>query len=675
MALGWIIDPGSAQFDLNDRASTFTTGQSCPPPVQRPQYVTGVDMDGDGLYANSYGNRQITLAVEVKGTSASDLETTMGHLHQKVAAVNREAVLSRTGVGGTLQYTSPSGKTVTFDVCSVSASPELGAAYFLGNLVTVTLVFDCLPFGLGAEQTLSDHAETSLPVLVFTEASIPGDAEALGRLVVDEDQGVDQWWLTWGVQSRYYDSSADAALFYEAETRSPRGGSATATGATGASGAGSNVMRSAALTNTATAVLSTQASVGAGGNHMAHVGDFRVYARVRGATSNTGVVTVAFEWGVGDFTHTTRNASRSLTVVDQQFGTWSLVDLGLVHVPAAVEGAQRWEGRILAASTVIGDTLDVDYLMLVPVGEGSGVASGEIVAPSVASFTARDEFDQTSGALNAKTLPIGGTWATTGDTTDLTVGSHVLTRSTNVVESSGRYAVASATNSLTDTAAQVDVKISALVDFAKLGLVARYNTTSRRIAAFLQVRAASAALVVTAMSTGPVAYTATHELAGIEPGTFYTIRLQVDQGGRVYAWLAPQGSTLGDPQIDFYYPDAAVGGDISSGKCGIYDVSEGTTANTRTYDNFWAAAPGRDAAIFASQHATIRSDAAIRLDSGGNTWQRISSFEGDYLTIPPAGLRMIVKGCRNDPATMADSAIDDISAQLFVTPRYLALPE
>ena len=85
-------------------------------------------------------------------------------------------------------------------------------------------------------------------------------------------------------------------------------------------------------------------------------------------------------------------------------------------------GTQRWEGRILAKSTVSGDDIDMDWLMLFPVDEGYGEVSAvaRIVTPT--AFSARDEFDQAAGNLTGKTAPVGGNWAGAGDT-------HRLTRS------------------------------------------------------------------------------------------------------------------------------------------------------------------------------------------------------------------------------------------------------
>ena len=65
---------------------------------------------------------------------------------------------------------------------------------------------------------------------------------------------------------------------------------------------------------------------------------------------------------------------------------------------------------------------------------------------------------------------------------------------------------------------------------------------------------------------------------------------------------------------------------------------------------------------------------------------RPAKYEGSYLLVPPAGaearsVRFIVKMSRGEIQTATgqtlsgpDSAIDDISARLFYTPRYLVVP-
>ena len=103
-------------------------------------------------------------------------------------------------------------------------------------------------------------------------------------------------------------------------------------------------------------------------------------------------------------------------------------------------------------------------------------------------------------------------------------------------------------------------------------------------------------------------------------------------------------------------------------------------AGVRNFDNHRSAAIPSDAAIFASQSMEIRHDRIIREDAAGTLWPAVSSFEGFYPVVPVAWLegrtlRAIVKACRNDPRTLPDPGIDDISARLTYTPRVVSLPE
>jgi hypothetical protein len=103
-------------------------------------------------------------------------------------------------------------------------------------------------------------------------------------------RGADWWSVIWGAETdallRAHDELGQRRLFYEAEGRTVLGGAATAVGPTGASGAGSNVVRHTSLTNTEQAILSTQAT--GGGAHLSHVGTFRVYCSRAGAVGEHG---------------------------------------------------------------------------------------------------------------------------------------------------------------------------------------------------------------------------------------------------------------------------------------------------------------------------------------------------------------------------------------------------
>ena len=101
-------------------------------------------------------------------------------------------------------------------------------------------------------------------------------------------------------------------------------------------------------------------------------------------------------------------------------------------------------------------------------------------------------------------------------------------------------------------------------------------------------------------------------------------------------------------------------------------------AYERSYDNFLAWVPSADAAIFSGQSLEVAHDGVTREDATGAFSTPVSRYEGDYLTVPPSGpegrtVRFAVKASRNVPGAGPDVAIDDVSAQLRLTPRYLVV--
>jgi hypothetical protein len=310
--------------------------------------------------------------------------------------------------------------------------------------------------------------------------------------------------------------------------------------------------------------------------------------------------------------------------------------------------------------------------MLVPITEGSGIAEAISSSATPTTFTARDEFAQTAGNLGGKTLPVGGLWATSGVATDFSVtGSGSVTRATGT-EASPRFAVAG-TSTLTALAASLDVVSHNSI----AGILLRYVDASNYAVAYTYYPSGGGTLafyIRLNVVVAGVTTTYTSVVGSWDISTPITLGVTVDRAGRFsltnngVSALTGQDSRL------------ATGGALASGNVGIYDFNTSPFALTRTFDNFWAAAFVSDAAVFASKQLEIRNDRVIRQDSTGSVWVAVSSFEGDYLLVPPAGKeartsRVIVKGCRNDPTTGSDSAIDDISAQLIYTPRYLVVPE
>lgn len=653
-------DAANAQVLLEDRANGIKlVRHEYPDPEPEYQGVESADTEGSRYVQNRLRDRTITAVVRCYGSS--NMRARVSDLQEKIGKLNREQ--------GTYKRTLADATTIVFDVKSASIQVPADWQFLHKDEVEVTMTFLCAPLGRGAEQTLTDHAETTLPVCIGVDTAVLGDYPALGRLVIDNDAAADQWHVVWGMQSRHYDSATTAKLFYEAEELAAHGGGAIIAGPTGASGG--TVVRNTSLTTSFQSVMSGKIG---GATWMTHVGAFEVWARVQTPATNAGTVTVALEWGQGDFRTFTQNDP--VTIEAEWEATWRRVPLGLVHLPEPVSGAQRWEPRILAKSTAPGDDIDIDYVFLVPVTEGSGEASAIQQFQTPTSLSARDEFDQAAGALNAKTAALGGAWATSGVATDFaTTGAGALTRSTTVDSPGGRLAVLGATT-YTACGMQVDCMASA-AGVASPGLLARHVDASNYADVVIDN---SAILRLEKVIAGARATVAAERLAvPLAADTFYTVRLVVDPAGRFWVWVGLAGTPIGFPVLEGQDSALATGGTLASGKAGLRDLNETDTLVTRTYDNFVVSVPAADAAIFASQSLEVRHDAVIREDSGGSVWARVSRYEGDYARPLPAGLearslRTIVAVHRNDPETMPDSTIDDVSFRWYVTPRYLHVP-
>ena len=663
----------NVQVDIVDNASYFLLEHSYPPPDRDTMLAPTADTEGDPLVQQRYRNREIAIRLRVTASSAANLENALAKLSQKVAKFNRE--------GGSLKRTLGSGDVILFDIIGAEMDLLHDRRLVHSFRTEVTLKLTCKPFGRAPEvQIATDHTDTTIGCLVFTETSLKGDVPGTARMVVDEDSSHDQLWMIWGMESRYYSNAATAALYRQAEGLTLLSGSTIVTD-TGASGGGANnAIRSAALSAEYDyAILSTQAT--GGGAHLSHIGDYQVYARVQTPTSNGGQVSLGLAWSVGDGRRVTTNTVVNFPVLSYD-GTWRLVDLGQVHIPKATAGTQQWEGRLIAGSTRNGDKIDVDMLYFVPITEGSGQVQGVPQTTLAGSITDADGFDQAAGALNGKTLVIGGTWATSGDATDLaTTGSSTATRTTTADAGAGRTAIAGST-SLTNVNVQADVKVSAGLNGLEVGVYGRWVDATHWVTGWIDWSNYPTYGFVNptvTINNGGVFHSIQGYAYDLLPGTTYTIRLAIDTSGRYYLWAYIPGADTGDPRVQGQDDFLATGGGVASGKPGIWDLNLSGTACTRTYYGFLAYPISPDAAMFSGKSIEIRSDRAVRQDSGGTLWVPPGSYEGDYLTLPAAGqeartVRMFVKASRNAPFVMSDPAIDAISAKLNYVPRYLHVP-
>jgi hypothetical protein len=677
-------DPGTPLLLMGSGAGYGVTAFSSPAPA--PKLVWGSSIDTDGARRadpSTYENRQVQLTVECFDSGSTNVNEDA--LRGKVAKLHRE--------GGTLKWSRKDGSVRVFDILASDGwSTSIDLVYENG-IAVVSLSFLALPRIRAATVTQADRIETTLPALIATEAALLGDVTGTGALTIDNDASLDWWGVLLGLEQdhdyTFTDSTGSGGLFYQAESRTALGGSATAAGPAGASGSGSNVMRNTALFPSYQAILSSQAS--GGGAHWTHAGTFRVVARVHAPSANVGTVTIAVEYGQGDFRTFTRNDNDARQLGPGLTGAWRLANLGLVTIPRVENGAQRWEARIVARSTAAGDDIDIDWLALFPTQQGYAEVQSIIRSATPTVVSARDEFDQAAGALTAKVLPVGGTWAGAGDADDFTVdaGLHVAQRTAtgDTSEETGRYALAG-TGTFTNTAVTVDYTSTLLATSPVAGqymggILARYTDVSNWLWAGIYVdrSPSDVKIKIRKRVAGTVTDVATLDVFDVfsahefTENLTYSMALQVDTTGRASFWI---NSTT--PVMTVADSALATGGALASGRVGLYDVNSTASASTRTFDNFVAWVPVVDMAVPAGQSLAIRSNSALREDPTGSFWQRPSRYIGSYLQVPPAGAE--ARNCRymikpllhpEDPAggTWLDDRIDDMSARLTYEPGYL----
>lgn len=493
----------------------------------------------------------------------------------------------------------------------------------------------------------------------ITLPDVPGDVPAEGRLIVSDTAGQNRRHVEWGLESRYYNAAALQVT-------------PTITGFVGASSTRSGSVN----TNVARGTLAATPLAIAGLGAQSHIGTYRVKARVYPSALDT-YVRLAYSDGNGQL-H--RN-----TYVAPPVQNWVELDLGLVTINEAQLGSQTWTGQVEAYSTTNGTTLDVDYVLLIPAGEGYGRARSPDLFETPTNASAHDEFDQIAGALSGKALPLGGTWSGAGDADDFSVNAttHTLERTavSDTDLQTGRYALAGSTN-YTNISVQTDLT-RGTVSGTSSGLVyqgvfARYTDANN----WLMV------VMSTAYIAGPSAYTVrlikrvsgTTTTIATSTGTLYTgLRLIVDTNGRYAVWTNPTqpGSILLLQGSD---TALATGGALATGKVGIYDADTTAIALTRSYDNFFAFVPAGNNALYSGRQMEFRHDGAIRQDSTGAYYSPAPTYRGSRFLIPPAGdadrtARVVVKAHRNNvEANDAANVTDSLAAWVTYIPRYLAVP-
>lgn len=362
-----ILDAASSNLDGTSPGSPLIVGPGTPygqaageypSAPQTVQYASSADTEGEIPGSSRPGNRTITLKFKFIDLTGALLIA----LQAKFAKLQRE--------GGTLKRTMKNGDVRFYDILAGDGwSPVYGFDYYVANVTEVEMSLPAKPFSRGAEVDLGDNVETTLPWVVFTEATVAGDVPAIGRLVIDNDEaGTSMRWVAWAIQQRYYSAASTAALFYQAESCSLFGGTTAVAGPAGASG---TVAQSTNVGTSAGSMI----YLGASSTAQTHIGTFRVFARVYAPNTNTGTVSVGVQYIPYPQGQTIINPlvdlATSGTPLEQQ---WAVMDLGMITLPKVRKGTQGWIGYLTAQSTVATDDLNIDWIALLPVEEGYGEA-------------------------------------------------------------------------------------------------------------------------------------------------------------------------------------------------------------------------------------------------------------------------------------------------------------
>lgn len=668
---GFVLDT----LDLNDTTTYVLEALSMPPPKKKPEWITGGDSDGSVLGRDPlFENREITARIRIVAQSTMDLALA------KIALIGdklEEAERNQTGVAlvwtpADSTLTSGTFRCLSGEITDLPVSVDgEGAGWFVKSPI-ITLNLICDPFMRGAEVGPTSTSASTLPLVTVELTSVTGDVPAEGRLVVTDAASQSRRLVRWGLESRFYPTSSPPGLILDSDslvTSGFAGAGTTRSGAYDPGAAGNSVIR---------VTVPTQTTAVCGTGVLTHVGTFHVFARMyfTAATTRTRL-----SWQDGD------GPIRSNPwVAPQTPATYVDVDLGIITTTTALSGTQKWLGRIDAYDTTsTTETLDVDYIYLVPAQEGYGQArAGYTYQPGV--LLGRDEFTGIAAAtaLNARVAPLGGTWTTSGGATDLTAQDAPLatdetmrrtTTSDGAFPANARHARLGASN-YTDIEVGVDIQFTVSNLAIAPAVLARWVDVSNFVA-FGNLAGDNPGIYVYVAGALVARYDFTTDIAN---SVWARLRLVVYASGAAMASVLDTSGAI----VETGYLSSSVlatGGTLATGRPGFMDWNGGATAVTRYYDNFYMSTPNAEPiVVWSGRTATIGSTYAQRQDSTGTYAGDVPGYRGSRFYVPPAGTRsrkarIAVMARRNDVVVSQDDQIaDSTTISAYYTPRFVNVP-
>lgn len=653
-------------LDLNDGTVLTVVGMDFKPAKKKLDLIGGVDTDG-ALPLEAPKADVLLWSITLRAPTAATADLAL----QRMGSVTLKLDEADQQVSGLPLVWTPRNTTqpaTTWYVLSgevVEIPMSQGHTDWLAASPVWTITLTCKPFGYGAEYSVAT-VTSSAPLVTLDLPTVKGDVAAEARLIVTDMATQARRHVEWGLEQRFYTPLAPASLLIDSDslvTSGTGGVQTTRTGAYDPNATGNNVIR-----GTLTPQVAAVAATGA----LAHVGSFRVKCRVYASTTD---VRARLSWRVGDGAFVA-NAYATPPVA----ANFAEIDLGVITIPAALLGTQSWDGFIEAYSPTTGDTIDVDVLELIPTKEGYGRA----VAPTTTQasvVTGHDEFTATAagGALDTRVAPAGGTWATTGATTDFVFSDGDGTNTFEAVTRSGGGSTSDRHGTLGATSF-TDVDVGATIRVAgntiRAGLVARWVDASNFLSCYLRRNqfdsGGAFTLVKVVAGVETVLGTVAINVATLTP---YKMRIVCYASGQVIATLVDSG---GAEIASLSASDAvlATAGALQTGKPGIADRASASTAFARYYDDFYVATPpAEQVAINSTRSMEIRSDATQRESSAGGVWGS-PVYRGTRFELPAAGdknrtARVAVKARRGNVEKVADDQIaDSTKVEVRATPRY-----
>lgn len=359
-----IASSPTTRLDLNTGSvwTTLSTSRFDPPPIRRA-LVESMLADGATPAANAYGNRVITLVLDLpksytEDQAAAQLQTLMRELDRPNNTLRVE--------WGT--------NTATFFRTFRTPAEQLDFDP-VHKQVTVPILAE--PFGYGVEETLAPVTVNNNPAAgsngMFLDITSPkGDVETPLYLTVGGTIGVTGR-LQSGISVRRRGTPSSTPFFLQAEAMTQGTNTTTQANSASFSGSGNNYSRctfgtASMQTRLSIAAFPTSPSVNARGT-------YRVFARVRQNTA-ADVIDVRLLWG-SVTTQVTNSTVRLPVDTGPSAPTIKYVDLGLVQMPVGYDPVYDGlsgvelsvEGLYLAfqAQRVSGTgTLDIDLLLFMP---------------------------------------------------------------------------------------------------------------------------------------------------------------------------------------------------------------------------------------------------------------------------------------------------------------------